>query len=138
MAVLRHHVNPSNVFDSLAYGYSQAVVTEGGRTVHCAGQVGIDEHGALAGDDVAAQLPVALENLRRVLQAAGGTPADVVHVRALVVGLDDAATGVCVEAMADFFDRRRPPATTLMGVDALALADLRVEIEATAVVGSTD
>ena len=36
-------INPAGLYDSVGYGFSHATVQEGGRTLHCAGQVAWDK-----------------------------------------------------------------------------------------------
>ena len=56
-----------------ARGYSHAI--KAGNTVYVAGQVAWDINGNLVGKgDFEAQARLALENLKRVLEAAGGLP----------------------------------------------------------------
>ncbi len=136
MTVLRHHVNPGNVYRTLDAGWSQAVVTEGGRTVRCAGVAAVDERGDVVGDDLAAQLDAVLENVRRVLVASGGTPADVVRVRVHLVDEDADASATVARALRGFFPTERLPAASLLSVRALADPRLLVELEVTAVLAA--
>src|SRR3954447_24914269 len=65
-------------------GFSQVVVASGSRMVHTAGQVSIDEHGALVGaGDLAAQTAQAMRNVGLALAAAGATFADIVKITTL-------------------------------------------------------
>src|SRR4051812_41250720 len=62
-----------------AYQSSPAVSVAGGRLIFVSGQVGGDEAGQPIADPEA-QFVAAIENLRKVLEAAGGTLADVVEI----------------------------------------------------------
>lgn len=117
-------------------GFSQVVVASGTRTVYTAGQVSIDEHGALIGPgDLAAQTAQAMRNVGLALTAAGATFADIVKITTYVVSYQPEHRAVVGRARAPFFASGTPPASTLVGVAALALPEWLVEIEAVAVVG---
>jgi enamine deaminase RidA (YjgF/YER057c/UK114 family) len=123
--------NPSSVHRPR--GYSHAVAVEGGRLIFIAGQVAFDKDGNLVGKaDLRAQTDKALENLVAALAAAGATPADVVKVNTYVVNYKPADYPIIREARARIFDAQSPPASTLIGVAALAVEELLIEIEAIA------
>ncbi|MGH7063089.1 MAG: RidA family protein, partial [Stellaceae bacterium] len=105
------------------------------RTVYTAGQVSIDEHGALIGPgDLAAQTAQAMRNVGLALTAAGATFADIVKITTFVVDYKPEDRAVVGRARAPFFATGTPPVSTLVGVAALALPEWLVEIEAVAVV----
>src|SRR5947209_4559003 len=117
-------------------GFSQVVVASGTRTIYTAGQVSIDERGALVGaDDLAAQTAQAMRNVGLALAAAGASYADVVKITTYVVNYAPEQRAVIAKARAPFFAGGEPPASTLLGVSALALPEWLIEIEAVAVVG---
>src|ERR1700712_1300359 len=117
-------------------GFSQVVVAMGKRTIYTAGQVSTDERGELVGgDDLAAQTAQAMRNLGLALAAAGATYADIVKITTYVVNYRPEHRAVVGKARAPFFASGTPPASTLVGVSALALPDWLVEIEAVAVLG---
>jgi enamine deaminase RidA (YjgF/YER057c/UK114 family) len=125
--------NPSNLHRPR--GYTHAVAVEGHRIVFIAGQVAFDKDGNLVGKgDLRAQTDQALQNLVAALAAAGATPADVVKVNTYVVNYKTADYPIIREARARIFDLENPPASTLIGVQALAVDDLLIEIEAIAAV----
>ena len=116
-------------------GFSQVVVASGTRTVYTAGQVSIDERGALVGgDDLAAQTAQAMRNVGLALAAAGATYADIVKITTYVVNYRPEQRTIIGKARAPFFVGKTPPASTLVGVAALALPEWLIEIEAVAVV----
>lgn len=116
-------------------GFSQVVIASGTRTIYTAGQVSIDEAGATIGiGDLAAQTAQAMRNVGRALAAAGAGYADVVKITTYVVNYEPEHRVVVGRARAPFFADRIPPASTLIGVSALALPDWLVEIEAVAVI----
>ena len=116
-------------------GFSQVVVASGTRSIHTAGQVSIDERGALVGaGDLAAQTAQAMRNVGLALAAAGATYADIVKITTYVVNYKPEHRTVIGQARVPFFAGGTPPASTLVGVTALALPEWLVEIEAIAVV----
>jgi enamine deaminase RidA (YjgF/YER057c/UK114 family) len=113
--------------------YSHVVVATGRRTIYTAGQVSIDERGALVGPgDLAAQTPQVMRNVGLALAAAGY--ADIVKITTYVVNYRPEDRTVISTARAPFFAGGTPPASTLVGVAALAVPEWLVEIEAVAVV----
>lgn len=128
-------LNPPELYTSVQFGFSHAVISRGGVTIHCAGQVAWDKDHTLVGSgDLAAQAEQALANLRAVLVAAGATPAHVVRLRTYIVDHTPDKLGVIAPAMAAFYGDTLPAANTVVGVPALALPDFLIEIEATAVI----
>ncbi len=131
----REAVNPPELYEAVPFGFSHAVLQTGGRTLHLAGQTAWNEARELVGgDDLVAQTRQVLANLRRVLAACGATPADVVRLRTYVVNHSPDKLGpLCAEIVA-FYEGAAPAPNTLVGVQALALPEFLIEIEATAVV----
>jgi enamine deaminase RidA (YjgF/YER057c/UK114 family) len=116
-------------------GFSQVVVGSGTRTIYTAGQVSIDEGGATVGaGDLAAQTTQAMRNVGLALVAAGATYNDIIKITTYVVNYRPEHRTVIGKARAPFFANRTPPASTLVGVTALALPEWLVEIEAVAIV----
>ena len=114
--------------------FSQVVVATGKRTIYTAGQVSIDERGRLVGaDDLAAQTTQAMHNVGLALAAAGASFANIVKITTYVVNYQPEHRTVIGKARAPFFEGEMPPASTLVGVAALALPEWLVEIEAIAV-----
>jgi enamine deaminase RidA (YjgF/YER057c/UK114 family) len=124
-------VPPSMQRAAEAYQYSPAVAAREGRLLFVSGQVGRDD----AGDPIAdpeAQFVRAFENVREILECAGGTLADVVDMTTFHTSMADLALFAAVKER--FFKTQPYPAWTGIGVSELALPGLRVEIKATAVV----
>lgn len=116
--------------------YSHVAVASGTRTIYLAGQVSLDSQGALVGaGDLAAQTTQALRNVGLALAAAGASFADVVKITTYVVDYRPEMRPIIGQARAPFFAGRPPPASTLVGVSALAAPEWLIEIEAIAVVG---
>ena len=127
------HLRPAGLLHNP--GFSQVVTASGMRTVYTAEQVSIDERGALVGgDDLAAQATQALRNIGLALSAAGASYSDVVKITTYVVNYKPEHRAIIGKARASFFDSEKRPASTLLGVSALAVPEWLVEIEAVAVV----
>jgi len=85
------------------------------------------------GDSVLEQTRQAFRNLEKAMEAAGGTLKDIVALRIYVVDYQ-AESGTAVgTALREFFSPENPPASTWIGVSALADPEFLIEIEATAV-----
>jgi enamine deaminase RidA (YjgF/YER057c/UK114 family) len=74
-----------------------------------------------------------MRNVGLALTAAGATYADIVKITTYVVNYKPEHRAVVGRARAPFFANGTPPASTLVGVAALALPDWFVEIEAVAI-----
>jgi reactive intermediate/imine deaminase len=114
--------------------YSHCVVGDGTKFVFIAGQVALDENGALVGKgDIEAQTRQVLSNLKKALEAAGGTVADICKITIFVVALDKAAYGVIAQIRRELFGTEFP-ASTMVEVKSLASPDWLIEVEAYAVI----
>ncbi|HEX6738849.1 MAG TPA: RidA family protein [Vicinamibacteria bacterium] len=115
--------------------YTHVVVVQGGRTLFIAGQVAANAKGEVVGKgDLRAQTTQVMENLKIALAAAGATFADVVKSNTYVVNLKPEDLPVVREVRGKYFGAANPPASTLVGVTALASPDYLIEVEAIAVV----
>jgi 2-iminobutanoate/2-iminopropanoate deaminase len=111
--------------------YSQGIIT--GQLVYTAGQIPLDpETMELAGgDDVAAQTDRVMQNLSAILQEAGASLSSVVKTTVFLKDMNDFAA--MNEVYGRHFGEHRPARST---VEVSRLPkDVRVEIEAVAVVG---
>lgn len=129
----RRVLNPHDTFDSLQYGFSQAVVVEGGRRIHLSGQVDTDENERTVATDLGDQMRGALANAERVLRSAG---ASLDHVTMLRIYIAERAGEQLAEVATVLKDRfpHEPPASSWVLVSGLAREDWLVEVEAEAVV----
>lgn len=118
--------NPQDVHPPLAAYTHQIEISGEERLLALAGQVGMSADGTIPGDAVD-QLELALENVRRNLDAAGMDVRDVVKVTIYVVGEMDADARRRVLA-AKLGDHR--PCMTLLFVSSLAAPALKVELDA--------
>ena len=118
-------------------GYTHVVtVAGGGKMVFISGQVGYSKDLQLVGPgDLRAQARQAFQNVAAALSAAGATFKDVVKMNTYVVNYKTSDLALIGEARREFLPRENPPASTLVGVQALAVDGILIEIEAIAVVG---
>lgn len=117
----RRVVQPSGLRDAARSGYSHGVVA--GETLYVSGQIS-------EADGIEAQMAEALDGVRQVVEAAGGTMADVVKLTVFTT-VDDCWTrteAVRREALCEPW-----PAVTMVLVRGLALPHLLLEVEAVAV-----
>ena len=124
-------LNPADVYDSSAFGMSQGVIDLRSGLVFLSGQVAWDVHGKVVGTTHAEQTRHALDNVEKMLVAAGVTVADVLSVRVYLRGEVAEHLEACVPALASYFGPTRP-ALTGIGVASLATPDTLVEIEVVA------
>jgi enamine deaminase RidA (YjgF/YER057c/UK114 family) len=119
-----------------AWGFVPAVVSTGTRrTVHVAGQCdqSREDGSPYHPGDMAAQVAGAIDNVEAVLAAAELTLADVVRLNYYVTDIE-AFNAVPHDMHVGRLQAARCfPASTLLGVSALAMPGMLVELEATAV-----
>jgi 2-iminobutanoate/2-iminopropanoate deaminase len=112
--------------------YAQGIKTTGGTIVWISGQVSQDQEGKMVHrGDFSGQARQALTNLKAMVEAAGGTINDIIKVNTYLTDLRYREELARVRA--EFFPDGKLPASTLVGVTALADPDMLVEIEAVAV-----
>ena len=101
-----------------------------GDRIWVSGTVGVRSDGSIP-EDTAEQFQVAIDALDRCLKAAGGEARHVFKVTVLLTDINDRAA-INPIRQAYFGDHR--PASTLFEVSALVSPDMKVEIEAEAVI----
>ena len=114
-------------------GYSRAV--RAGDSIHVSGTTASAQGGPIGGADAGKQAAVALERIVAALKEAGASAADVVRTRVYLT--DMGAFDAVAKAHSAVFAEIRP-ATTFVGISALADPALLVEIEADAVIPPAD
>lgn len=125
-------INPWSWQDS--FGFSQAIETTGHkRVLRCAGQTSVNANGEpMNAGDMAAQITLALDNLEAVLKAADMTFANLVRLNIYTTDM-----GATLEHFTVAEQRLAgagvQPAITALGVTALFLPELMIEIEGDAV-----
>ena len=135
-----NHLNPPGLPDWSSF-FSQVVCVErhGTKQVFVAGQEGVDAQKQLAGDGgFAAQTEQAFDNLGVALAHVGGKWSDVAMLTIYVVGYEESRAPVIGRAIRARFAAGKLPACSLVGVEALAEPRFLIEVEAIAVLGSSD
>lgn len=126
----QEHINPNTLFDSKPYSFSQVVVSKGSRLVHIAGQTSQDKDLNIIGaGDLAVQAKRAFENVRHAMDAVGASVEDVAFIRFYIVNYSVEQLDTIAQATAEFLNGAPAPASTIVGVQGLALPDFLIEIE---------
>lgn len=126
-------VNPAGLHDPVPFGYSHTVAVPADRElVLVSGQYASRPDGSVAPGDFADQVARTFENLGVALAAHGLGLTDVIQLRTYVVRPDRERLGVLGAAVAAGCGPL-PPTQTVLGVAALAMPEILVEVEATAV-----
>ena len=124
-------INPPTI--SKPPGYTHVVECTGpGRTIYIAGQLGFDVSGKLPAD-FRGQTVQAFENLKNALAAVDAKMKNIVKINNYLV---DISNNILIfrEVRDQYLNMSAPPASTAVGVPALARPGALFEIEAIAVV----
>lgn len=132
MATQRTAVNPWTW--SVEAGFNQGEIVSGhNRTLYCSGQTAMSGDGKPQHDgDMAAQLALSLDNLEAVLGGAGMSLANLVRLNVYTTDVDLLFQHYGVLAARLGAAGVAPP-STMLGVTRLAIPQLMVELEGTAV-----
>jgi enamine deaminase RidA (YjgF/YER057c/UK114 family) len=126
------YLNPSGVSKPANYTH---VVSGRGRVVYLSGQVPLDADGNLVGEgDFAAQAEQVFKNLSTCLASVGAGFKDVVKLTTYIVNYSQELRPLLQAARARHLPVEHPPASTLVGVQALAVPGFMIEIEAVAII----
>ncbi|SDR30604.1 Enamine deaminase RidA, house cleaning of reactive enamine intermediates, YjgF/YER057c/UK114 family [Pseudovibrio sp. Tun.PSC04-5.I4] len=122
-------VNPQNLYDPSANGYSVSVIAPAGtRVAYISGQGGADEKGTYS-PDFSVQVQQAYANLKTVLDALDATPDQVAKLTVFVVDHEPSKLGVLTQNVKKMFGETLP-AQTLVPVPKLAIDPMLFEVEA--------
>jgi enamine deaminase RidA (YjgF/YER057c/UK114 family) len=115
-------------------GFTNTVTctSNGVKTIYISGQVGYAD-GKVA-ESFEEQAVTTYDNLVKELQAAGANVEDVVKINTYVVDLNRDKSKAIRKAKDKHFTQENQPASTMVGVSALIMEELLLEIEAIAVV----
>lgn len=129
----KRFIEPKGV--AISPAYTHAVQVSGGKTIFISGQVALDEKGELVGrGDLRAQTRKVFENLKLSLSAAGAGFDDVVKLTYYIVGYRPEQLAPIREVRSEYLSKTHPPASTLVGVEALFQDGVLIEVEAIAIV----
>jgi 2-iminobutanoate/2-iminopropanoate deaminase len=130
----KEYVNPDGLFSSVQHGFSQVVVASGRKMVFISGQTAWDIRKEIVGEDnLLEQARQAVRNVQAAIEAAGGTLKDIVSLRIYIVNYQPENAEAVNIALQEFFSSENPPASTWIGISALAVPEFLIEIEAIAV-----
>lgn len=110
-------------------GYSEAVVITSAdhRTIYVSGQIG-------DGPDLESQMRSAIGRLKALLDKMDASTGDIVKMNTFIVGYEEAQLDLFRDLRKELLGDEKMPASTLVGVQALARKEWLIEIEAIAVV----
>ncbi|MFI5271534.1 MAG: RidA family protein [Ktedonobacterales bacterium] len=132
----RQIINPPGL--AAPRGFNHGIMTTGGSLLFLAGQDASDAAGRIvAPGDLVAQLAQVLDNLRAVVETAGGQMTDIVKLNIFVRDRD--AYVAQLKPLGDVFQRAFGgyfPALALFEVAAFFQTDALIELEGMAVIGA--
>ena len=114
-------------------GYSEAVITEGGKMVWIAGEMGVvDDAGKSLAGNFEGQVRQVFRNLDRTLNKAGGKLSDMVQMTVFITDVRDGDRFVKIrhDLLRDNF-----PGSALIAISALQIPEAKIEIQGYAVIG---
>ena len=124
----RTTIQPKDVFEPKGKTYSHGVIVEAGRMLYVAGQTPRDVEGNIVcKGDPTGQTRKVLENMKQVIETAGGRLEDVAKT---TVYITNYAIREAVARVRKEFFPGDPPANTLVVISSLADPEFLVEIEA--------
>jgi len=126
-------INPKSVFNSLQYGFSQAIEVPDGRRILLSGQVGVDAQERTVGPGMAEQTDTALDNIEKILAEVEGDLSHVVMLRLYIVESARDQQALIAQALRERFPYNPPPSSWII-VSGLSLPEWLIEIEAEAVI----
>lgn len=125
-------INPDGMATPMGPYVQVTIAPPGGKLVFCSGAVAFAPDGSIAGEgDIVAQTRQTMENLRVALEAAGATFADVVKITNYVTDVSEYAK---IAPVREEYLKEPYPASTMVEVKGLMYPELKIEIEAVAVV----
>jgi 2-iminobutanoate/2-iminopropanoate deaminase len=116
-----------NLSNAKGLPFSDGIVA--GNTLYIAGQEGSDDSGKLVGGGIAAETKAALENIQKVLKAAGFDLKDIVSVNVYLADIHE--FGDMNKVYKGFLPDPKPARATIQA--AALVNDARIEISAVAV-----
>jgi 2-iminobutanoate/2-iminopropanoate deaminase len=133
----RRTLQPTGLFDSRPWGFSQVSISPPGSIIHVAGQVPWDDEGKVSAQGREAQLRQVLRQVILAVEAAGGTQDDIQMLRLYMPNFQSGTEADLVGGvLVDVFGAENPPSSTWIGVQALAQPEYLVEVDAVAVIAS--
>jgi reactive intermediate/imine deaminase len=126
----KQSLNPSTVHKPGSYSHG----TRKGNTLYIAGQVARNLQGDVVGPgDIRAQTEQVMNNLKAIIEAAGGTMDDIMKIT--VFATNASYITEIGEVRNRYFSAESQPASTFVTISSLARPEFLVEIEAIAELG---
>jgi len=126
-------IQPANVYQATTYAHGIRV--QGGDIVFISGQVSKDVNNVVVGKgDIGQQAEQVFQNVKAVMESAGGTLQDIVKLTIFTTNLGFYRPGIT--SVRDKYFAENPPATTFVVVTSLSDPSLLLEVEAIGVVPS--
>jgi len=123
-------LNPATMWDMTSVGFSHISVVEPGRLAFLSGQIARTPGSADVPDDLASQARLATANLATALKELKASAQDIVMLRVYVVNADREKFQQAVAPLRQLVGDAMPSITTV-GVQALYMPEIKVEIEMT-------
>jgi reactive intermediate/imine deaminase len=125
-------INPDGMAPPMGPYAHVTVAPPGARLVFCAGAIAVDKEGNVVGEgDIVAQTRQVMENLRLALEAAGADFSDIVKITNYVTDVGEYGQ---IGPTRNEYLKPPYPASSMVEVKALMYPELKIEIEAIAVV----
>lgn len=123
-------ITPQSLSAEVAAKFKYSYAVQSGKTVRISGQVALKDGEVVGVGDISVQAQQVFENLKTILEAAGGSLDDLVETTTFVT--DRALLGPVNEVRTQYLTGEVPPTSTLIVVAGLARPDFLVEISAVA------
>ncbi len=125
-------INPKSICEPLFNAYSNGIAARGNRILFIAGQVAMDKNGKIIGiRDIRAQTRLVFENIKAIVEDAGGSMENIVKTTTFMTNLDDYYG--YAEIRSQYFNKQPIPGGTVVEVKSLFPKDVLIEIEGIAV-----
>jgi enamine deaminase RidA (YjgF/YER057c/UK114 family) len=121
-------LNPPALWDSTGNHHSQGTLIDTGPLAIFSGQIAVQQDTDYVPASLREQTGVVCRNLKLCLDSIGGSPADIVSLRAYIVDWSPEKAADVFEPLVAFLGDTMP-AMTGIGVNALFSPELRIEIE---------
>jgi len=123
-------LNPATMWDMTSVGFSHISVVEPGRLAFLSGQIATILGSEGVPEDLASQAKLATANLAAALKELNASAQDIVMLRVYVVNADREKFQQVVASLRELVGDAMPSITTV-GVQALYMPEIKVEIEMT-------
>lgn len=127
-------LKPINPLGASWPGVSQAMAIQGRGMLVSSGHVGVDANGEIVDSSFEDQCVALFESLKRTLEAAGLSFYNVARMTTYVTDYEPSLVDTIRKVRSRYFNMEAPPASVLVGVQALYDPRLRMESEVIAVI----